>query len=310
MNEKPFTPGDISLRDDALHQVRGFHIETFYYDAVLENHFSVVSLVNVFKTGFYGLVLTGMFIYKDAKLVHCKRDKILYQYLSGSEQYPHVTIKGKDIIRLQNNQENAPLFYAISMGDMHDGFSLRSLQKTPAWKGTTSLGEWLVLPHFEVKGDLHLNGETIPVQGKGYHDHNIYSFISPLKIKGYHFGKIIGNDATITWARLMKRDQNEQLLVVLNKDGFYQNIPSSALRFTLENQKHSSGKCIPDAFRLQADHEDMSLDVTMKTVDSHLISMPFLRYWRAHVQVNGTLELGSKKKEINEVEITELLYFF
>jgi hypothetical protein len=310
MNEKPFAPQNISLHDDALHRTKGFHIETFYYDAVFDNHFSIVTLVNVFTTGFYGMVLTGMFIYKDAKLVHCKRDKILYQHLTGSEQYPHIKINNKDVIRLQNKTENAPLLYTISMGDMHDGFSLRFLQKTPAWKGTTALGQWLVLPHFEVKGDLYLRGETIAVQGKGYHDHNIYSFFSPLKIKGYHFGKIIGDDSTITWARLMKRDHSEQLLVVLNKDEFYQNIPSSALRFTLENQKRSSGKYIPEAFRLQANHKDVSLDVTMRTVDSHLITMPFLRYWRAHVHVKGTLHLGSQSKTIDDVEITELLYFF
>jgi hypothetical protein len=309
MDEKPFTPHDISLRDDALHRMKGFHIETFYYDAVFDNHFSIVSLVNVFTMGCYGVVLTGMFVYNDSKLVKSKRDKSLYQHLTGSEHYPHITLHNKDIIRLINDTDTTPWFYAISMGDVHEGFSLRFLQKTSAWKGKTALGQWLVLPRFDVQGDLYLDGKTIPVQGRGYHDHNIYSFFSPLKMVGYHFGKIVADDSTITWARLMKRDHKEQIIAVVNKDQTYLNIPPSAIRFTIENQIRSSGKLIPEAFRLEIQNEDISLDVTLKTVESHLIKMPFLRYWRSHVQVKGTLQMGSVTKNINDIEITELLQF-
>ena len=85
-----FIPQESTLRDDALHRKKRFHIETFYYDAVFGNHYSIVSLVNIIRLGWNGLVLTGMFIYKGTTLVNSTRRKVLYQHLTGSEHYPHI----------------------------------------------------------------------------------------------------------------------------------------------------------------------------------------------------------------------------
>jgi hypothetical protein len=310
MDEKPFTPHDISLRDDALHRMKGFHIETFYYDAVFDNHFSIVSLVNVFTMGCYGVVLTGMFVYKDSKLVKSKRDKSLYQHLTGSEHYSHITLHNKDIIRLINDTDTTPWFYAISMGDVHEGFSLRFLQKTSAWKGKTTLGQWLVLPRFDVQGDLYLDGKTIPVQGRGYHDHNIYSFFSPLKMVGYHFGKIVADSLVITWANVMKSRGNEEHIVVINKEQKYIHIPPEAIHFTVEKQVKEHGKLIPKRFYLTVDTDDITLNVRMELLNVHYIHMPMLNYWRYHLSNIGEIQIDGISQKIDTTEISELLRFF
>lgn len=304
-----FTPHDITLRDDAMHNIKGFHIETFYFDAMFDNLYSIASTVNVITVGCFRLVLTGMFIYKDSKLIRSRREKILYHHLVGSEQYPYISIHNRDIIRLLTNKNTRPWVYAISMGDNQEGFDLRFLQKTSAWNGKTSLGDWLVLPRFEVQGALHLDGQTIPVQGRGYHDHNIFPFLAPFKIGGWHFGKIVVDAVTIAWARIIKRNSNEQLIAVVNTGQTYMNIPPNDICYTIQKQIRSSGKLIPETYRLTIQSDSLSLDVSMKTLDSHLIRMPLFHYWRSHVHIKGTLQIGSRTKNIDDIEITELLQF-
>jgi hypothetical protein len=310
IHEKPFVPHDISLRDDALHRTKGFHIETFYYDAIFENHYSVVSLVNIFTLGCYGLVLTGMFIYKDAKLVKSKRDKILYQHLAGSEQYPHITIHNKNIIHLISDKDSTPRQYVISMGDTREGFTLRFLQKTSAWKGRTALGEWLVLPCFEVQGNLYCDEKTIPVRGKGYHDHNIYSIFTPLKMIGYHFGKIATDSLVITWANVIKSRGNEEHIVVINKEQKYIHIPPEAIRHTIEKQVKDHGKLIPKKFRLLVKTDNVTLNVSMELLNVHYIHMPILNYWRYHLSNIGEIQIDGFSQKIDTTEISELLRFF
>jgi hypothetical protein len=310
INERPFTPQDISLSDDALHRRKKFHIETFYYDAVFENHYSIVSLVNVFTMGCYGLVLTGMFIYKDGKPVKSKRDKILYQHLAGSEQYPHITIHKKDIVRFINDKDNTQRKYVISMGDTHDGFTLHFLQKTTGWKRRTGLGEWLVLPCFEVQGTLHHNEETFLVEGRGYHDHNIYSIFTPLKMIGYHFGKIATDSVGITWANIMKSRGNEEHIIVINKDQKYIQIPPEAIGYTIEKQVKDHGKFIPTKFHLLVETNNVMLNVNMELLNVHYIHMPILNYWRYHLRNIGEITIDGISQKIDTTEISELLRFF
>jgi hypothetical protein len=250
-----------------------------------------------------------MYIYKDKNIVKSRREKILYHHLISSTQYPQINIHNRDIIRVLTDKDTDPWVYGVSMGDNQEGFDLRFLQKTSAWKGKTSLGNWLAIPCFEVQGALHLDGKTIPVIGKGYHDHNIYPLFTPIKMKGYHFGKITVNTTTITWARVLKRNKNEQLIVVVNQDQTYMNINPRDICFTVEKQMISSGKLIPGIVRLTVQSDHVSLDVTMETSDSHLIRMPFIHYWRSHVHVKGTIQTDSLSKNIDEIEIVEFMRF-
>jgi len=309
ISKNTFTPEDTKLSDDALHTKRFSHIETFYYDAVFENHYSIVALVNIFKIGNFGLVLTGMFLYNNSTMIANKRQRFRYHSLKGSEETPHITINDKDLIRTtgtENNKSN----YLISMGNDREGFDLQFHQKTTAWKGKTPLGHWLAIPRFDVQGTLHIEGQSIPVKGKGYHDHNIYPFYAPLKIRGYHFGKIAVDPVTITWARIMGNNANHQSIVVVNRDQHYFSIPSNDIRFIIEKHKMSDGKNIPEVFSLKVKNDHLSLDVTLQTVNSHLIKMPLLHYWRSHLHVQGTIQIDSISKKIDEMEISEFMRFF
>jgi len=99
-DDMQFKPENIVLKDDALHKNhRFFRIETWYYDALFENKYSIVSLVNVLSIGDCGIVLTGQFIYKDTKIIYAERKKYPYRKFFGHEDFPLIQVDGKQIIK-------------------------------------------------------------------------------------------------------------------------------------------------------------------------------------------------------------------
>ena len=62
---KNFIPEDITIQDDAIHKKNFGHVETWYYDAMFENNYSMVSLTNIIHFKKLSRIITGLYIYKD-----------------------------------------------------------------------------------------------------------------------------------------------------------------------------------------------------------------------------------------------------
>jgi hypothetical protein len=103
---KTFILQDITVQDGAFHKKKNFgHVETWYYDAMLDNNYSIVALVNVIHLGLLSRVLTGLFIYKDNKLIKSLRKKTSYRHFHGSEEKPQLMINEKQILNGQINDD-------------------------------------------------------------------------------------------------------------------------------------------------------------------------------------------------------------
>ena len=311
IRSKVFTPYDIVLRDDALHRKGNFgHVETWYYDALFDNNYSMVMLVNVFHMAKFGIVLTRLFIYKDKKLAGDLRGRIPYKRFYGSEEEPLIKLNDQQIIRGHIDRSTKTWKYQISMGNYKQGIDLELIKTTKAWKGKTFLGDWLVIPRFKVKGVIFLDGERISVSGEGYHDHNNYPVYAPLVNRGYYFGKIPFDSMNITWAKVMKSRSNKQLLIVLNKDDEYISINNEDICFTVEKQVEDHGKLIPKIWRLNVENAFLNLDVRIESLHFHYISFPSVNYWRHHVRNIGEIKIDSFSKRIDTIGISEYLKFF
>ena len=305
-----FTPHDIVLQDDALHRKRSFgHIETWHYGAIFDNNYSMITLVNVIHMGYLSIVLAGLSIYKDAKLVKRLRSKNPYKYFYGSEKEPLIKINDQQIIKGYINKDTKRWIYQISMGDDKQGVDLEFIKTTKAWKGKTFLGDWLVIPRFEVNGRIFLDRETVSVAGEGYHDHNIYPIYASLTNKGYHFGKIPKDMMNITWALVTKNRTNEELIVILNKNQEYISINPRDVSFTIEKQVMDHGKRIPTTVCLNVENDLLHVDVKMESINFHHISIPTVNYWRHHVRNTGTIQIDSVSKKIDNIEISEYVKF-
>ena len=306
-----FTPCDIVLRDDASHGKGNFgHVETWYYEVLFDNNYSIVTLVNVLHMANFGIVLTRLFIYKDKKLVGNLSGRYPYKRFYGSEEVPIIKLNDQQIIRGQIDRNTKAWKYRISMGNFKQGIDLELIKTTKAWKGKTFLGDWLVIPRFKVNGVIFLDGNSINVSGEGYHDHNIYPVYAPLVNRGYYFGKIPFDSMNITWAKVMKRLSNNQLLIVLNKDNEYISINNEDICFTVEKQVKDHGKLIPKIWRLNVENSYLNLDVRIESLHFHYINFPSVNYWRHHVRNIGEIKIDSFFKRIDAIGISEYLKFF
>lgn len=310
-NNSKFQPQDITISDDAWQKKTNFfHIETWYYDAIFDQNYSLATLINILTLGNYGIIQTGFFIYKDTDLIISKRERHPYKKLYGSNKKPFFKINNQDILNVLSHDTENRWIYNISMGDKDTGFDLKLEQTMRAWKGKTQLGRWLVIPNFDITGVIHIHGKDINVIGKGYHDHNIYPLFAPFFSKGYHFGKIPIGSLNITWAQVMKRFKGEEIIIVLNKDNNYIKINQNDTKFIVEKQIKDHGVSIPKFSSLSIENDVLNLKVKMQVLNFHHTYLPGLSYWRYHLRYIGNIQLNSFSRKINQVEIAEFLRFF
>ena len=307
-----FQPHDISRVDDAIHLKNNFsYIETWYFDGYFKDNYSTVVLINTLHIDGFGIVLTGLFIYKDTKPIKTIRKRFPLKAFSGSTEIPIVTINNKKIINYKESDKKTGYWsYDISMGDRINGVDLRFVQKNKSWMGKTLLGQWLVIPLFEVNGLLFIDGEELNVTGVGYHDHNIYPLYAPFFIEGYHFGKIPLGKFNVTWANIRSRKGFDQPIVVINKENSYINIDPSNIEFITEKEIENNRKIIPEIFKISVKTDDIDLSVKSQMNNIHNIHIPTLNYWRYHNHYQGELKIDSKNINIDLNDISELLRFF
>lgn len=305
-----FSPQDIVLKDDAMHRKRSFgRVETWYYDAVFNNNYSMAIVVNVVNIGYFSVVLSGLCIYEKAKLIKEIDIRTSNKNFFMSEEIPDVKLNDQQIIKGYVEKDTERWVYNISMKDEKEGIDLEFIKTKRAWKGTTLLGSWLVIPRFKVAGRIFLKGETIKVSGEGYHDHNIYSIFAPILNKGYHFGKFSVDSIDITWANVKKSRNKEQLLVVMNNDQGYISINPENISYTIDKQIEDHGKIIPTKFNIKVETKKLNLDVKIESINFHHISIPTVNYWRYHVRNTGEIQTNSISRKINDIDISEYLKF-
>jgi len=305
-----FKPIDIKLHDDACHLEEGFEgIETWYYDAIFEDNYSIVLLINIIHIGRFGLVFTGLFLYKDSKPIKIIRKRYRLSDFFGNEDKPLIRIRGKEILKSYINNEKNWITH-IHRDEDNVKIDLDFIKKSKGFKGKTYLGNWLVIPKMEVSGEINLGSKKIEVKGLGYHDHNIYPIYAPFKTKGYYFGKFDIDDNNITWARVIKNRNQQQLLAILSKNEEYYNIPNESIKYKILKQVKDHKKIMPTICSLNINSDIIKLKLNIETINYHYIGILIANYWRYHVRYKGEVEIDSKIKQIDNIEITEYLKFF
>ena len=305
-----FNPTDIDLRDDASHLKNGFgEIETWYHDAIFDNNYSLVSLINVLNIGKLGIVLTGLFIYKDSEPIKIIRNKYSISKLRGNDDKPTLKINEKEILNGYISKDKKWITN-LSRKEENVKIDLDFIKNSKGFKGKTFLGNWLVIPHMDVKGSIIFKDKRFDVRGKGYHDHNIYPIYTPLKNKGYHFGKINLDSNYLTWARIIKNRNNRQLLAILSNGKEYLSIPQKDIKYDIIKTIKDHGKIIPKNITLNIKNDIIKLKLNIETINYHYIGVFITHYWRYHVRYIGEMEIESKIKKIDKNEITEYLKFF
>ena len=305
-----FKPIDIKLHDDACHLEEGFEgIETWYYDAIFEDNYSIVLLINIIHIGRFGLVFTGLFLYKDSKPIKIIRKRYRLSDFFGNEDKPSIRIRGKEILKSYINNEKNWITH-IHRDEDNVKIDLDFIKKSKGFKGKTYLGNWLVIPRFDVSGNLLINGEKISVLGHGYHDHNIYPIKAPFVTKGYFFGKISLSDSNIIWAYIKKDKKHIEHLVMFTKKDEYLSIHPDNIKFSIIEEKKDHRKIMPTHCRLIVDTKDLKLNIDFTSENYHHIGILAAHYWRYHVRYLGEIQTKQEVSKIDTLGIAEYLRFF
>lgn len=304
-----FIPKIVGFNDDAAHESKIYGgIETWYYDAIFDNNYSIVCLINLIQFLKQGIVLTGLFFYKDNRLIKSIRNRTFLKNSYFSKEKPYIKIDNKEIIKgmIKNSDEWT---YQISMGDNSNYVNLYFEKTMKPWKGNHYLGSWLVVPKLNVKGFISIDGEKIHTTGHGYHDHNIYNIYSPIFNKGANFGKIIVEPFNIVWAQVIKNKNKIENIVIINKEQEFISIPSEDVKLSIVDFIKDRGKIVPAKYQLNVQKNDIYINVKIESINHHFLSIPFVKYWRHHAKNTGEIEFDSIKKTVNNIEIIDQLTF-
>ncbi len=305
-----FLPKDIVLSDDAQHKKGNFgRIETWYYDAVFDYNHSMAIVINVIYAGIFSVVLVGLCLYKNGRLLHEISDRFSYKYFHGSIEKPSIILKNQHVLKSFEGKKNNNWIFNIEMKDEKYGADLKFSKNSRAWQGKTFLGNWLVIPKFNVSGNILINGNLIEVNGHGYHDHNIYPIYASVFNKGYHFGKISKKSYILTWANITKSQKRQQKLAIFNSNKEYFSIEPDEIEYEIHQKSIDHKKEMPIKYSLKIDSKKLFLYINAESLNYHHTGIPSVNYWRYHVRNVGEIKIGSLIEKIDNIEISEYLKF-
>ncbi|MEM0466791.1 MAG: hypothetical protein QXX20_04260 [Candidatus Thermoplasmatota archaeon] len=309
-----FNPTDITLSDDGFHRSDMFHfIEWWYFDAIFENGYSAQMSIRVVNAFDLGIVYSRLDIYKHGILLSHNQESYLFDMFIASSSQPLVYLDGKKIIQGYIDEKTDTWIFDVCFSFSQASADLRFIGLTKGWKGQLPGGDWwgVILPQAAVTGSLTLHDQSIPVSGRGYHDHNWEVTASAGLNFGWFWGKISSEKYAVTWSTILStRFIRQPILVINTQCGGYLNIPSPDIDFAACNYSFDSGLLSPHSFSLvvHTSDVDMKIDIEVLSVHHDRI-LAVLNYWRYHVKCTGFITLQGVTEPIDSIEIAEFLRF-
>jgi hypothetical protein len=201
----------LPLSDDGLHidlRQRGLY-EWWYFDAHLDSGHTLVvffhaSNPNPGLTGKTGIEI--VLLRPDGQRVQ-RFVRYPKSAFSAARDKPEVTI-GRNTLRVTTREGRLPV-YELDVREGELGCRLSYQAQTNGWKPGTGLSHfgglgafgWVVpFARAAVQGTITEGGETIPVTGIGYHDHNWLDFPFQSIIDYWMWGRIYSEHFTAAYA--------------------------------------------------------------------------------------------------------------
>jgi hypothetical protein len=283
-----FVPYDITLNDDGFNATLPLHLETWYYEAMSYNNWSVVFIITVLADGRNqgGLALCGLYFYNQGILVAAER--IVTREFQVSVNGPECTLNNQHMVTADINSDGK-LQYQITAQVNKCQLDITMINQTKGWQGNMGKGWWLAVPHLTVKGTLLFDGEEIIIAGTGYHDHNRFALITPFLESGYMDGKMIGDNFSLVWGHIMHTPRTASSFAIYSEGGTYRALYPPELKMEFDDYVYDHGYQIPKTCQFHFSDDLLTISMTMVGTTYHHIRLPGLRYWRFHVGSKGHL---------------------
>ena len=306
-------PQDVTIQDDAYHPTKLPRTEWWYFDASLNDNYSIQTNVRITTTLLRGTVSVRLELYKDGIQIVENHTRALLTRLNASTTEPNVSIDGQQLIHGTYNATRDAYDYDLTLGGTGLNFTLHYTGRTKGWKIVRAHNDsWAVMsPRADVTGTIHYRGITLNVTGRGYHDHNWG--IGPKKIipYGWYWGKLNSDNYTLTWSALLSTRETDTKIAVENTlDGGYTAYTQNQIWFKPSAFVWNHGHRIPTHFfiSIQTPQEMSVFHCNAETVH-YQNYLGFINYWRYHLHNTGTFTYGIQTEYVNETTIGEFTQF-
>ncbi|MCK5031957.1 MAG: hypothetical protein KAR64_10865, partial [Thermoplasmatales archaeon] len=187
-----FSTEDITF-DDACYKGNNLvhSLEWWYFDAVLDNGYSIEYHINLFSKLNIGFAVSMLNIYQDGKLISHSRKSLPIREFDYSPKQPSLWFSGEQILAGQMDEQGNWIFrVSIIIGDAAIDLEFKSYTK--GWKSKILNMWWwgIIQPKADVSGSLTVHDETINVVGDGYQEHG-WDGNFPF-VRGWYWGKFCG----------------------------------------------------------------------------------------------------------------------
>ncbi len=311
--QREVLPEDVTIGDDAYHPSELPRTEWWYFDASLNDGYSIQANVRVTTTLHRGAVSTRLELYKDGQLLADTHTKQTLSHLTASVTTPNVVLDGRQLILGTYNATKDAYDYTVSFGDTGLNTTLQFTGRTKGWKIVRSHNDsWAVMcPRADVTGTVNYRGITLSVTGLGYHDHNWG--VGPKKIipYGWFWGKINSDHYTLTWSALLSTRATYTLIAVENtEDGGYTYYHPENVWFKPDGYTWDHGHRIPTRFFISIQTPDQMSVFHCNAIGVHYQNyLGIINYWRYHLHNTGSFTFGISTEIVDEIAIGEFTQF-
>jgi len=213
--DNSYNPKNITPKNASYHPSNEkFTIEWWYFEGIFDNGYNAVVNIILWSRNNIGICIKHLQIFNENNTneYFTKREVKSISRFHGSESFPDISIDGKQIINFNQEKYNdsGEWNYNVTVELDNNSADLEFIGLTPGWEGNTLGGYYgPVLPMAQVNGKIKINNQIINVSGLGYHEH-AHSISFPVKEWGWYWGKIVGDNTSLFWGKMMNTFYNEQ----------------------------------------------------------------------------------------------------
>ena len=293
-----FKAEDIELKDDAFHNYNDLNcVEWWYFDATLNDGYSIQIILYVFVILNYKVALTSYEIFKDGVEL-CNREKFyLQEEFYTSPDTPIFIANDKTVMRGYINKTTGEWIYDLSLDINNDSIELQFIGSNKGCKGKLDVGSWaVILPNADVKGKINVNTLDSEISGYGYHDHNWDMKLSVFANYGWYWGRVIFENYSVVYYIIMDtRVSYSQMVLIVFNESSYSTFKPNDIHFLPGNYQIEDYRLVPLEFEINANNNKFSLQMYLKTLSLHHGGRTFgiRNYWRYFIDSRGYLNVDS-----------------
>jgi predicted secreted hydrolase len=318
-NEGDYNPRSISPKDVSYHpSVDRFTIQWWYFEGIFNDGYNaIVNLILISKYPI-GVCISHLNIFhlNNTSDFFAKRTITPLAQFIGNNHYPDIFLRGDNIVDFNQNLYNISGIwrYNLTLEIENHAVDLKFTGLSPGWEGVTIGGLYgPVLPIAEIEGTLNVNDDIIEVRGLGYHEH-AHEISFPIKKWGWYWGKIIGENSSVFWGKMMKTRWKEfaRASIFSYKNQPFIDIEPEKIQIELNDFKFHKKRFIPTTFSITIKDKDHEIyaNVTMTSTQIYYLPFGIFNYWRYVLKINGEISFqGIKETLSNKTQIMELMRF-